>query len=194
MISEKVKVVCLFILNAILSYNVYRQGKAFYDSRIEQEKLTPKVFDIGMKYIPDNSHNKNLAFIINILPVILPIILFIKTPYLTHFYYILTYVFLLRHIFLNLTILPKNKTCKDETYSIENIFSGHCYSKIFSGHFAVMFLIALFLYKYNIFTNTLLLGSTLFIYAIAVISLRLNYTIDIAVAILATFSIFTLVG
>ncbi|NDC95892.1 hypothetical protein EB077_11355, partial [bacterium] len=163
-----ISLISLFLLffNIILSYNVHYQGKAFYNFRIEQGKTTPKVYDIGMKYIPDYSDNKLLTFIANALPVFLPIVMLYNTPYSVKFYYILTYIFILRHIFLNLTILPKYKNCKDDSYTLENIILGHCYDKIFSGHFAIMVLLAIFLYKYNIYTNLWVLLSTLMAYAV----------------------------
>ena len=132
-----------------------------------------------------------MEFIANAIPVALPIILLYNTSYLLQFYYVLTYVFILRHIFLHLTILPKYKNCKDDSYTLENVFIGHCYDKIFSGHFAIVALLALFLYKYNLFTNLWVLGSGLFSYAILIISLRFHYSIDIAVAMLATYFVFT---
>lgn len=190
--STLLTILFLLIFNIILSYNVHYQGKTFYDSRIQQGKVTPKVYDIGMKYIPDYSDNDMLAFITNAIPVILPIIMLYKTPYLLKFYYILTYVFILRHIFLHLTILPKYKYCKDDSYTLENVFLGHCYDKIFSGHFAFMSLLALFLYKYNIYTNLWGLGAGLSIYAIFIIALRYHYTIDMAVSMLATYFVFTI--
>lgn len=182
----------LLFFNIILSYNVHYQGKTFYDDRIQKGKITPKVYDIGMKYIPDYSDSEMLTFIANAIPILLPIILLYNTSYLLQFYYVLTYVFILRHIFLHLTILPKYKNCKDDSYTLENVFIGHCYDKIFSGHFAIVALLALFLYKYNLFTNLWGLGSGLLAYAILIISLRFHYSIDIAVAMLATFSVFTL--
>lgn len=182
----------LFLFNIILSYNVHYQGKNFYDARIKQGKIIPKVYDIGMRYIPDYSKDNTLTSIANIIPCILPIITLYNTHYLLQFYYVLTYVFILRHIFLNFTILPKYKNCKDESYTLENVFLGHCYDKIFSGHFAIVSLLALFLYKYNIFTNLWVLGSALLAYATLIISLRFHYSIDIVVAMLATFSVFTL--
>lgn len=183
--------VFLLFFNFLLSYNVHLQGKQFYDGRIEQGKTTPKVYDIGMKYIPDYSDNEFLTFIANAIPVILPVIMLYKTSYLVKFYYVLTYIFILRHIFLHLTILPKYKNCKDDSYTLENVFVGHCYDKIFSGHFAIMALLAIFLYKYNIYPNVLVLNSGLLAYAILIISLRFHYSIDIAVAMLATYSVFT---
>jgi hypothetical protein len=181
----------LICFNILLSYSVHYQGKTFYNNRINQGKTTPKVYDIGMKYIPDYSENEFLTFIANVVPTFLPIIMLYNTSYLVKFYYILTYIFILRHIFLHLTILPKYKNCKDDSFTLENAILGHCYDKIFSGHFAIMALLSIFLYKYNIYTNLWVLTSGLLGYAILIISLRFHYSIDVAVAMLATYSVFT---
>lgn len=143
-----------------------------------------------MKYIPDYSNNKMLEHIANYLPVILPFITLYNTKYLLEFYYVLTYIFLLRHIFLHITIFPKYKKCDDSSFTLENIFIGHCYDKIFSGHFAIMSLLSLFLYNFNIFTNLWILFSELLSYAILIISLRFYYSINISVTILASYFIF----
>lgn len=180
----------LLILFSIISYNVHKQGKTFYDDRIKNGKITPKVFDIGMKIIPNLSSNKYLTFIANILPVVLPIVLLYNTPYLMKYYYIFGYIILIRYLFINLTILPKDKNCKDDEYTIENIILGHCYDKIFSGHFTMIYLLALFLYKYKIYTDLFYLGFGVISYGIMIISLRFHYTIDIAVAAVVTQLVF----
>ena len=185
------KIITLFIIGTLLTYNVHYQGRTFYNSRIEQGKTTPKIFDIGMKYIPNVSDNQTLTVIADIIPLFLPFILLRNTPQLKNFVYMSTYILLIRYIFLNLTILPKDKSCKDESFTIKNIIVGHCYDKIFSGHFATVYLLGLFLYEYKIVNNIWLIGGVEFLYAMLLIGLRYHYTIDIAVAIVVTQLIFS---
>jgi len=190
-----IKSIIIFIITALISYNVHLQGKKFYDDRIKAGKTAPKVFDIGMKYIPDMSENKLLSIIIDILPLILPIIFLYNTPYFSKYYYILIWIFLIRYIFINLTILPKYKKCKDDSYTIYNILFGHCYDKIFSGHFSSIYLFVLFVYTYklnilNIHYNEIVLGIGLLLYGMSIIALRIHYTVDIAVALVVTQLVF----
>lgn len=135
-----------------------------------------KVFDLGMKYIPNYSSNRFIHFFVDILPIILPIILLSGTQHFIKFYYIISYIIITRQIFINLTVFPKNIKCDNINRS----------QKVFSGHFSTMFLLVLFLYEYKIFTNVYILAISLLIYAISIIMIRSHYTVDLAIAIVVT--------
>lgn len=177
-------------LNTIISYSVYYQGKTYYDRRMQNGKTTQKIYDIGMKYVPDKSDNKTLLLIIDLIPILLPLLILWNSGHIKDYYYILGNILLIRLIFTTLTILPKNKKCDDSEFTIKNAIWGHCYDKIFSGHFASVFLVVLFVYKYKIFTDRLIMILFLISYAILIISVRYNYTIDIAVAFIVTELVF----
>ena len=179
------------IFNTIVTYNVHYQGKEFYNKRIKDGKTTPKIYDIGMRYIPDMSDNIIMGRVCDIIPVLLPIIVLGNTIYMKKYYYILANIMIIRLIFMNLTILPKYKKCSDENYGLINMITGHCYDKVFSGHFTIIFLVTLFLYEYKIFTDIFIIGILLLGYAILIIALRYHYTIDIAVAMVVTQLVFT---
>lgn len=168
----------LIILSIIINYYVHTEAKTFYNKRIIEKKIQPKIYDIGEKYIPDLSNNHILHRISDIIVLILPLC-FGQNILKKHASYIIP-IFLIRYFFISLTILPKNKSCDDNSMGIHNYIFGHCYDKIFSGHFAVIFLLSLILYDngYNyIFLILLNIINTFLILAI-----RSHYTIDIAVA------------
>lgn len=184
----------ILIIIGTLSYNVHSIGKTYYDSRIKRGKTTQKVFDIGMKYIPDMSDNKILIKMCDIVSAAIPLLFFWKSnwnsKYILDYYIILICIFIIRLIFIHITILPKSKNCDDSKYTIDNAMTGHCYDKIFSGHFAVLFLAVLFAYEYKIFTNMFLISMLLLIYSIMIISTRSHYSIDIIVSVIVTKVVF----
>lgn len=175
-----------------LSYMVHKLGSAYYISRVKQNKTTPKVFDIGHKYIPDLSENKILEILSHILAYS-PLFYF----YFYHRELLDTYVGLnitilfIRSIFIFVTILPKHKTCDDSIYTLKNLLIGHCYDKIFSGHFSSTLLGLLILQSNNIISLSVscVLGA---LQALLIIATRSHYTIDILVAFYVTWTVFKL--
>lgn len=184
------RLISLFIITTLLSYNVYVEGKQFYSQRIKNGKTEPKLYDIGFKYIPNLSENKILSFFNNFIPILLVLIL-LKGPLMLIFSNIFLHITLLRAVFINLTILPKDKSCNDNNSM--NIIFGHCYDKIFSGHFSSMILLSLILYKYSVYTNVAILTSSLVLYGIFIIAIRAHYTVDLGVSVLATYTVFNLI-
>lgn len=188
-------IILLVIIQMTLSYNVYYMGNGFYESRIKNNKTKPKVFDIAYKYLPDLSDYKYLEYFIDILvavPVIL-IFFFAKAEIYKQFSISFLLIHLLRSIFIHSTILPKTKDyVHNETYNLYNIIFGHCYDKIFSGHFATTIISSFFLFKSGIITNQLGLVLYNLILALALLLNRAHYTIDLLVAILASYAVITI--
>jgi hypothetical protein len=182
-------ILVLLVLHISLAYNVHNEGKTFYDNRIKDGKTNQKVYDIGMKYIPDMSENKILENIANWIVVIL-ILVFRNVKLLIKFIKLILIIIMIRHIFTTLTILPKDKNCKDDKFDTSNLIFGHCYDKIFSGHYASVLLIFLIAYDMKLLTNIGFMIANLVIYAILLIALRFHYTIDIAVSIIVTTFVF----
>ena len=157
-------------------------GETYYDNRINQQKLTPKVYDIGHKYFPNL---ENYEYIMNYL-VGLSFLSFLKPYILIEFIGFIIPIFIIRSITIHLTILPKMKNC-EVTNDIK--FIGGCYDKIFSGHFATIFLITLLLWKHhNISIVWVFLINIL--NAFLIIATRAHYTIDILVALFITLFIY----
>jgi len=176
-------VACIFYLT---NKTCQTSGKVFYTQRINDGKTKPKVYDLAHKYLP-NYANTNLDFYVKDLYVLLGTLLpFIFAGNSTAFKaYLGMYivVILLRCITINATILPKTKT--------DTLIDKGSYDKIFSGHFATLFLATLVFYQFKIITNVPLLVLANFINAYIILSTRSHYTVDIIVSIMATLLVFT---
>ena len=188
MINKILIFLVLIIIHIFSTYNVHITGKTFYNNRINNNKHIPKVYDIGFKYIPDLSSYKKLKILVDILPFILP--LFFNYNVILTFFELNIYINIIRYIFTSLTILPKINNCDDSRYTFENIVFGHCYDKIFSGHFASIMILILIAHNMKELNNIYLSSIFLIIYGIMIISVRYHYTIDIAIAILISIIIY----
>lgn len=167
----------------ILSVLTNSFGKTFYAQR--EKRL--KVFDIGARYLPNYSQDKFMNFYNDGLVMVFPFLFGGEVVYET--FMILPMILLLRAVFNLLTILPKNKDCDDTKYTLKKYMLGQCYDKIFSGHFSTTFLVLLILLKFKrIGISHLLAFSSM--HAFLILSLRRHYTVDIAVAVLATLVVF----
>lgn len=180
-------IVLFFILHIIFTYSVHLNGQEFYKRRIIENKTTPKVYDIGMRYLPDYSDNTYLEMGIHIISLVLPF-LFGKQVRDAYFNYI-PVVFLIRYLFTSLTILPKDKKCDDEKFNIWNLIIGHCYDKIFSGHFAIVNLTLMILLHYGqVDLWWAIIGNLIF--GVMIIMLRYHYTVDLFVAFLVNLLVY----
>lgn len=95
-------------------------------------------------------------------------------------------IILIRCVSINLTILPNKSTDCGNEYSMTN----GCYDKIFSGHFATLFLASLIYYKHGIIQNIPLLTTMNLMNVFMILSSRSHYTIDIFVAFFVTMFVF----
>lgn len=179
--------VILFCVHVLTVSHVSITGYSFYNNRIKQGKIIPKVYDIGIKYTPNLSSYKSLEYLSHFFAFVLPFLFGVDVLKTYLQYYIV--ITLLRYIFNILTILPKEKQC-DDKFSLSNYIFGHCYDKIFSGHFASSFLLSLILFDKKIITSIPLLSAFNIFNALLILSLRFHYTIDIIVAILVTIIVY----
>lgn len=184
----KLLIVLIFILcHLALTYSVHNTGKQYYDERINGNKIRPKVYDLGHKYLP-NWHDMVIPKVLmDILPV-LPLLFGWKVIY-TFLGYV-PILFMIRWITTLVTILPKYKKCDDSKFGISSGLFGHCYDKIFSGHFAVSVLLSCIVYSRGIISNLWFLIIYNFLLAFLIIATRAHYTIDIIVSIFVVFVIF----
>jgi hypothetical protein len=99
-------------------------------------------------------------------------------------------ILFLRGIFVNLTILPKIKDCDNE-FKFKNYITGNCFDKIFSGHLAVTIV--------SVYTLYILFGMPVFfigytgILSFLILLHRSHYTVDLAVAVLASILTITFI-
>jgi hypothetical protein len=180
-----------YVVNTIFSYATHKNGSDFYEDRIKNNKTTPKVFDIGHKYLPDMSDSVLLPALLNGMVVLGPIFVDLVLDYkiTNEFIYYFIIIMFIRMIMMNVTILPKNKKCNQE-FSFISSFNGHCYDKIFSGHFASTFLLVLILYNRKITTNPLILGGLATSNALLILLTRSHYTIDILVSAIVVLFVY----
>jgi hypothetical protein len=187
-------IICIVLLyigiHAGLNYTAQKSGDDYYQQRITENKTTPKVFDIMHKYLP---HWKNYEGLDNImlLLTILPMI-YMNDPNLYYdFAVLLVIINMIRDITINITILPKDNECKfindNELY---NALLGGCYDKIFSGHFAFVFILSLLYNSYNIITNVPLLIGWNIINSLIILLIRSHYTVDLVVSFFVCITIF----
>lgn len=180
------------VVIAYIGYYVHVIGKQYYMSRAEKGKTTTKVFDIGHKYIPSiyNSYYPHIINTLVLIPVLYMWIMGYNTSTVQFFKLILTLYFL-RAITTIATILPKDKQCNDKEYTLYNMFDGHCYDKIFSGHFGVVCVALLILY-YNHGISIYFLAPYAVLVAYLIIATRSHYTVDILISAFVSYSIFKL--
>jgi hypothetical protein len=157
-------------------HRLENKSEVFFENIKSKQKS--KIYDIIHNNLPST---RKLMNIVDATPFILLVVIFFIDVNL--FYNIMGFllpIFIFRLLVINITILPKDKKC-----NIKNscVYTGGCYDKVYSGHFAVIFTSLLVLYtnKYiDIFTLTAL--ST--ISGLLIITSRSHYTIDILVSFL----------
>ena len=152
------------------------KSEIFYENIKSKQKS--KLYDVIHNNLPST---RNLMTIVDAIPFILLGVIFCIDVNL--FYNIMGFlvtIFILRIIIIHLTILPKDKKCNIQNSSVYN---GGCYDKVYSGHFATIFICLLSLYM-NKYINLFILLSLSIIFALIIITSRSHYTIDIFVAFL----------
>lgn len=177
----------LLTLHVVMVFLVHITGKTFYTKKMDSKTLHPEVFDIGEQFLPDLHDKWWLKYAIDIIAAFLPLAFGIEIA-IEQAQFMLV-ILLIRHVFTLVTILPKHKKCDDTSFGIRELAFGHCYDKIFSGHFSAVFLLSLILYKHGLLSIPLAIVA-LVTYACILISVRYHYTVDILVAIVVTLLIY----
>ena len=163
-------------------YYLENKSEVFYNNVKLKQKS--KIYDIIHNNLPST---RNLMTIVDTTPfILLVVILFIDVNLFYNIIGFLITIFFVRLVIINLTILPKDKNCDIKKTSI---FSGGCYDKVYSGHFSVVFICLLTLYK-NKYINLFILLYSSIIFALLIITSRSHYTIDIFVALLIVIIVY----
>jgi hypothetical protein len=184
------KTFIIFIIYIL--YNSYISDKMeniaynYYNTREKNNKTTPKVYDIAHKFLPNLNKYNNIHHIITTI-FILPILLDFNILQEFLGYWIV--IFIIRSITILVTILPKHKECQYNGKTIFHGLFGGCYDKIFSGHFASVFLATLLYLKYNWINLPILILINL-INSIFILLVRGHYTIDLIVALFITLFVY----
>jgi hypothetical protein len=150
----------------------------------QNNKNYKSVKDILHHMVP---HISALEYAPDILTVLVfAYMMIMKYQLFNQYFGFLITIMLVREFVVRLTVLPKNKLCKIQH---QNTLRGGCYDKIFSGHFANVFLMTLLLYD-NQLIHTLIAIVINLVNMIFIILSRAHYTIDIVVSIMVVTIIY----
>lgn len=178
------------LLHFVTTHFVWTTGTKYY---IQSPRDKP-IYDIVHFNTTDYSqynYTKNWFMILFLLPIFVN---FDKVS--KNFLYELVLKFciivIIRSITMFSTILPRQNGCEVKQLGLFNMtIGGTCYDKMFSGHFALGFLITLMLFKYGILKqnarNIGLFGLINIAHAIILTITRSHYTMDVIVAFFITF-------
>jgi hypothetical protein len=169
-------------VHVLSAWYTHRNAKAYYDSRREKCEY-PKVFDVGHRLIPDQSSNQLLQYFHDYVVTFSPTLLAYFNDFFMEYGFLMLIVFAIRSAFIVSTILPKHKGCDDASFTWKNISFGHCYDKVFSGHFASLLLATVLMAtKGMLSVPVAVLVNAIAAYTI--LALRSHYTVDLLVAAL----------
>ena len=168
----------MIVIHVFFVYICHDNGKTFYRERQKNGKTTQKIYDVGHKYLPDWSHIDFWHVMMDIF-IYSPLIL--NSSILEDYLSYSTPIVMMKYITSNVTILPKSENCCDENFNLIHLLHGHCYDKIFSGHFAGSVLISLLLFEKDIVTDPKILIGYNLISAFLILATRSHYTVDILI-------------
>ncbi len=174
-----------FIFHIYMSNNLENIASKYYDTREKKNKTTPKVYDITHKFLPNLYKYEIFG---NILTTIFMLPLLFNFNMLKELLGYWIIILAIRTITTMVTILPKYKECKYNNQDIMGVFGG-CHDKIFSGHFASVFLSTLLYLKYGWIKMPMLILINL-INSISILLVRGHYTIDLIVAFFVTLFVY----
>ena len=157
-------------------HRLENKSEVFFEN-IKSKKKS-KIYDIIHNNLPST---RKLMTIVDATPFILLVVIFFIDINL--FYNIMGFlvpIFIFRLLVINITILPKDKKCDIKN---SRVYTGGCYDKVYSGHFAVIFTSLLVLYT-NQYIDLFSLITLSTISGLLIITSRSHYTIDIIVSFL----------
>uniref|UniRef100_A0A6C0LY91 Sphingomyelin synthase-like domain-containing protein n=1 Tax=viral metagenome TaxID=1070528 RepID=A0A6C0LY91_9ZZZZ len=185
-----IKLIAIAIIFHIFStYCVHHIGNTHYHPSKSIKRNLDKVWDICHKMLPNYHYLEYIVnfFVLSIISYILCSKSFMKIfqDYLIYF----PIIIIIRSIMILATILPKHKKCDSENLHWYSFVFGHCYDKIFSGHFSFVLLLTLSMLRYNII-NLISAIIITFLNAFLLLSTRSHYTNDIIIAFFITHGVY----
>ena len=145
-----------------------------------------RIYDIGFESLPNL---RKFYYISDVIVILSLFTLFIPGMF-KNFMYLIIPIFLVRCITIYATILPKLSHCNIKNNIYLCLFGG-CYDKIFSGHFATVFLITLLLFEQS-YLSFFVLCLVNILNGILIVSVRNHYTIDVIVSFFVTLCLYQL--
>jgi len=180
MIEIITKTISVLGIISVSHYWTYHLGKSFYATPTENE-----IFDLFHSVTPDLQELKKYNDIIAILSI--GSLIFFPAL-ITEILDKILLIMFLRSITILSTILPRYKNREDHEFKWASFLRGHEYDKIFSGHTAVVLLIALIMHREAIISLPfLVLVNGLNITLILVT--RSHYSVDVVIACMITYFI-----
>ena len=171
------------MLHISVVYSVHVIGSNFY----HRNKNVSSIFDMGEYLLPDLHQNVLLQRIADFIAYIMPLLFGMEIAIEQAEYMIIVYI--IRYVFNVSTILPKQTSCDDSRFGLSEVIFGHCYDKIYSGHFAALTIFTLIMYSRG-YINAFVMVSSWVIYGCLIVSVRYHYTVDILVALIVSLLVF----
>jgi hypothetical protein len=185
-----IKLILILIIYAAVhvffNSSAQKNGSLFYTLH---DGKPPRVYDILHENLPDE-HKMGWLTNMIVLISLLPLLLNFKESFFMKFIGLLLTIFILRDITINLTILPKHPECEIPSNSFILHTQGGCYDKIFSGHFAVVFILSLLYYSFQYITNIPLLVLWNVVNALVIITTHSHYTIDVVMSLFVCYIVY----
>jgi len=182
------KILYIFLTILIILSGQYIAERIGY-IHYEIDKKTD-LYDMTHKILPD-LHKYHV--IINIIPIILIIYLFIDNNGSNVFrdvLFILPVVFIIRALTIMSTILPKHELCVAENNIISNFINGGgCYDKVFSGHTSFVAIFTLSMYD-NKLIDILSFSIINIINCLLLLITRAHYTVDIILGLVISYLVY----
>ena len=175
-----------FCTHVFMNSYAQKTGDDFY--RYQEGRPENRVYDILHENLPDEHKWEWLTNLIIVVSLI-PLLWNFNMKFITEYIGLMLTVFILRDITINLTILPKHERCELND-GISTHIVGSCYDKIFSAHFATVFILSLLYYSYKYVTNVPLLVLWNIVNALIIILTRSHYTIDVVVSVLVCYLVY----
>lgn len=188
MLTVVVFIFAAILIHVMCSYAVVYFGNQFYRNRIEKCPR-PKVFDLAHKFLPNLANYKLLHRLYDVIAAVLivsPLVLNMTVFYL--YWFLLVAIRGLTNL---VTILPKDKDCHLADYAgLKQFVSGHCYDKIYSGHFAIATLFGILLLRaYPKQISLWMVVVALMLYGFLILVTRAHYTIDLVVSVFVVLAV-----
>jgi hypothetical protein len=178
-----------FLIILFIIFHILCTRYVFFKGRGHYHNKDVHIYDVGHNILPNFSDNKILLFMKDLATLLVLCFGFgVFTEFIEYFIVILA----IRHVFITATILPQTLTDpnKDLSFKYYYYLKGHCYDKIFSGHFSISILLSLILYHRGIIKNMNLLVLYNLFNAFLILSTHSHYTIDLLVSIPIVFLVY----
>ena len=167
-------VIAYFFVHTQFNRAAQITGNSFYGIQ------DTRIYDVLHETLPD-LHKMEWATDLMIALSVTPFLLKPNMSFLVEFIGLMLTINIIRDVTINMTILPKHEKCETST-DLRSHIVGSCYDKIFSGHFAFVFVLSLLYYSRGYITNVPALIALNVANAAIIILTRSHYTNDIIIS------------